>query len=103
MLPSVDTWLTQGSGHSLTSWRPCVGGENSEGAASPLPLGPASPPAIPWAPLGGAGAGAELGSGQGVWGPPTALGALAGLTARRHPALGLRHLKDFSAIYCSYC
>lgn len=34
---------------------------------------------------------------------PTALGALAGLTARRHPALGLRHLKDFSAIYCSYC
>lgn len=39
----------------------------------------------------------------GVWGPPTALGAVAGLTAWRHPALGLRHLKDFSAIYCSYC
>ncbi|XP_031235999.1 potassium voltage-gated channel subfamily H member 2 isoform X3 [Mastomys coucha] len=82
-------------------WRPWFGGGNSAGAPPPPPLGPASPPAIPWAPLGGAGA--ELGSGQGVCGPPTALGALAGLTARRHPALGLRHLKDFSAIYCSYC
>lgn len=101
MLPIVDTWLTQGSGHCLTSWRPWFEGENSAGAASPLPLGPASPPAIPWAPLGGPGE--ELGNGLGVCGPPTALGALAGLTARRHPALGLRHLKDFSAIYCSYC
>lgn len=38
MLPIVDTWLTQGSGHCLTSWRPWFGQENSAGAASPLPL-----------------------------------------------------------------
>lgn len=45
----------------------------------------------------------SAGQWTGVCGPPTALGAVAGLTAWRHPALGLRHLKDFSAIYCSYC
>lgn len=37
MLTSVDIWLTQGSGHYLTSWRPWFGGENSAGAASPCP------------------------------------------------------------------
>lgn len=57
----------------------------------------------PLGPHGGGRGRDRAGQWTGVCGLLTAQGALAGLTARRHPALGPRHLKDFSAIYCSYC
>ncbi|XP_058929414.1 potassium voltage-gated channel subfamily H member 2 isoform X6 [Kogia breviceps] len=109
-LPGVDTWLTQGSVHCLG---PSCGGPAREAlAADGRGIGRHSPSSSPWDHLllrspgprcGGDRGRDRAGQWMGVCGPLTALGAVAGLTAWRHPALGLRHLKDFSAIYCSYC
>lgn len=110
-LPSVDTWLTQGSAHRLgpSPWRPCPGGpgrrreRNRKAQPLPQPLGAhllLRSPGPRWGGVQGQGQGRAVDGG--LWSPHCP-GAVAGLTARRHPALGLRHLKDFSAIYCSYC
>uniref|UniRef100_A0A4W2FRF5 Voltage-gated inwardly rectifying potassium channel KCNH2 n=1 Tax=Bos indicus x Bos taurus TaxID=30522 RepID=A0A4W2FRF5_BOBOX len=83
-LPSVDTWLTQGSVHCLgpSPWRPCPGGpgrrreRNRKARPLPQPLGAhlllRSPGARVW---GGTGAGTGPGSGWGSVVPPLPWGS----------------------------
>lgn len=67
----------------------------------PQPSGP-SPPAVPWAPMGGQGQGQGRAVDGGLWSPHCP-GGISWSNCPEAPGLGLRHLKDFSAIYCSYC
>lgn len=83
-LPSVDTWLTQGSAHCLgpSPWRPCPGGpgrrqeRNRKARPLPQPLGAHLLLRSPGAPVcvGGHRGRDRAGQWMGVCGPPTALG-----------------------------
>lgn len=81
-LPSVDTWLTQGSAHRLgpSPWRPCPGGPGRRlernRKARPLhqPVGAHLLLWSPEAPVGGCRGRDRAGQWMGVCGPPTALG-----------------------------
>lgn len=108
-LTSVDTWLTQGSVRCLG---PSCGGPAREAlAADGRGIGRHSSSSSPWDHLllrspgprcGGEGQGQGRAVDGGLWSPHCP-GGSSRSNCRRHPALGLRHLKDFSAIYCSYC
>jgi hypothetical protein len=94
MLPTVDMWLTLGSGHYLTA---LLGDPGLEGRPVQKHLHPhpwdqhllLQYPGPHWEGQD------RAGQWMGVCGPPTALGALAGLTARRHRPWALGTSRTF--------